>query len=74
MLQRSLSNTEDECSHLQKQCEASQKELEDLAEKHREAVVQVHGLEEKLQVMMVCVGCQLKRNLHETVYRQMQTN
>jgi len=49
-LERSLSNTEDECTHLQKACEASQKELAELAEKHTEAVHEVQSLQEKLQV------------------------
>ena len=50
LLQKSLSNTEDECSHLRDMCEKSQTELSDLAEKHTEAVREVQTLTEKLQV------------------------
>ena len=50
IFQRSLSNTEDECSHLKKMCENSQKELEELAEKHQKSLQDMTDLQTKLQV------------------------
>ncbi|ELU00737.1 hypothetical protein CAPTEDRAFT_118963 [Capitella teleta] len=47
-LEKSLVNTEDECSHLREVCEASQKELEMLAEKHQEQIQEVESLTQKL--------------------------
>jgi chromosome segregation ATPase len=48
-LERSLSNTEDECSHLKEMCEMSQKELQQLAEKHQEQLKDMAELQEKLK-------------------------
>ncbi len=48
--QRSLSNTEDECTHLREMCETSQKELQDLAEKHQEQLQEIGNLQDQLQV------------------------
>lgn len=49
-VQRSLGNTEDECSQLKESCEASQKELQLLAEKYDDRRKEVKELQEKLQV------------------------
>ena len=49
ILQRSLGNTEDECSMLREMCESSQKELETLAEKHEEQLKDMASLQEKLK-------------------------
>ena len=49
-LQRSLSNTEDECSHLKEMCDNSTKELQQLAEKHEEQLKEMHELQERLTV------------------------
>ena len=48
--QRSLSNTEDECSHLKEMCELSQTELKELAETHQTQLQDMAELQEKLQV------------------------
>ncbi|KAK2167269.1 hypothetical protein LSH36_30g03031 [Paralvinella palmiformis] len=48
-LERSLSNTEDECSHLREMCEASQQELQALAEKHAEKLKEFSALQNELQ-------------------------
>lgn len=50
LLQRSLSNTEEECAHLREMCEVSQKELNELAEKHQDQLHEVKTLEQKLEV------------------------
>ncbi|XP_074644471.1 uncharacterized protein LOC141901252 isoform X2 [Tubulanus polymorphus] len=47
-LEQSLSNTEDECTHLKEMCELSQTELKQLAEKHEESVQEVEELQQKL--------------------------
>ena len=48
--QRSLSNTEDECSHLKEMCDASTKELQQLAEKHEEQLNEMRELQQQLSV------------------------
>ena len=50
-LQRSLSNTEDECTHLKDMCEVSQKELQELAEKHQEQLTEMAAIQKKLEVI-----------------------
>ena len=50
-LQRSLSNTEDECTHLKDMCEVSQKELQELAEKHQEQLTEMAAIQKKLEVV-----------------------
>ena len=48
-LEKSLGNTEEECTHLKEMCEMSQKELHELAVKHQEQIEEVASLTEKLQ-------------------------
>ncbi|XP_013404760.1 sarcolemmal membrane-associated protein isoform X4 [Lingula anatina] len=48
-LERSYSNTEDECSHLRQLCEGAQTELQELAEKHETQLKAVAEAEQKLQ-------------------------
>jgi len=48
-LERSLTNTEEECQHLKEMCESSQKELQELAEKHQEQIQEVERLQQELQ-------------------------
>lgn len=52
-LQRSLHNTEDECTHLKDMCEKAQEELQALAEKYQDQQKEVLDIQEKLQVSIV---------------------
>lgn len=49
-LQRSLSNTEDECTHLKEMSERSQEELRELANKYNAAVNEIKELTDKIKV------------------------
>jgi chromosome segregation ATPase len=49
-LETSLSNTEDNCTHLKNMCELAQQELERLASKHEETEKDVDTLKQKLEV------------------------
>lgn len=51
VLQRSLSNTEDECTHLKEMNERTQEELRELANKYNGAVNEIRDLSDKLKVM-----------------------
>ncbi|XP_067685231.1 sarcolemmal membrane-associated protein-like isoform X6 [Haliotis asinina] len=48
-LERSLGNTESECSHLKDMCEKSQDELKQLAEKYQDQLKEVQELQDKLK-------------------------
>lgn len=48
--QRSLSNTEDECTHLKEMSERSQEELRELANKYNAAVNEIKELTDKIKV------------------------
>ncbi|XP_055999766.1 sarcolemmal membrane-associated protein-like isoform X5 [Ostrea edulis] len=48
-LERSLHNTEDECTHLKDMCEKAQEELQALAEKYQDQQKEVLDIQEKLQ-------------------------
>lgn len=50
LLQRSLSNTEDECTHLKEMNERTQEELRELANKYNGAVNEIKDLSDKLKV------------------------
>uniref|UniRef100_H2YEG9 Sarcolemmal membrane-associated protein n=1 Tax=Ciona savignyi TaxID=51511 RepID=H2YEG9_CIOSA len=50
-LERSLSNTEDECTHLRLMHEQTQNELAELAATHQSKIKELHELTEKLQEM-----------------------
>ncbi|PKU42215.1 sarcolemmal membrane-associated protein [Limosa lapponica baueri] len=50
VLQRSLSNTEDECTHLKEMNERTQEELRELANKYNGAVNEIKDLSDKLKV------------------------
>lgn len=50
VLQRSLSNTEDECTHLKEMSERSQEELTELANKYNAAVNEIKELTDKIKV------------------------
>ena len=54
--QKSCNNAEDECTHYQSLYERAQKELEDLAEKHRQVHVYVQVLYMMMVIMMVISG------------------
>ncbi|XP_069101184.1 sarcolemmal membrane-associated protein-like isoform X8 [Argopecten irradians] len=47
-LERSMVNTEEECSHLKDMCEKSQEELQQLAEKYQDQLKEVKELQDKL--------------------------
>lgn len=49
-LQRSLSNTEDECTHLKEMSERGQEELGELANKYNAAVNEIKELTDKIKV------------------------
>lgn len=49
-LQRSLSNTEDECTHLKEMSERGQEELRELANKYNAAVNEIKELTDKIKV------------------------
>lgn len=49
-LQRSLSNTEDECTHLKEMSERGQEELRELANKYNAAVNEIKDLTDKIKV------------------------
>lgn len=49
VLQRSLSNTEDECTHLREMNEHTQEELRELANKYNGAVNEIKDLSEKIK-------------------------
>ncbi|XP_069499785.1 sarcolemmal membrane-associated protein isoform X2 [Ambystoma mexicanum] len=49
-VERSLSNTEDECTHLKEMNERTQEELRELANKYNEAVNEIKDLSDKLKV------------------------
>lgn len=51
VLQRSLSNTEDECTHLKEMNERTQEELRELANKYNGAVNEIKDLSDKLKVI-----------------------
>lgn len=48
--QRSLSNTEDECTHLKEMSERGQEELRELANKYNAAVNEIKELTDKIKV------------------------
>ena len=48
--QRSLHNTEEECSHLKDMCEKSQEELQHLAEKYQDQLKEVANIQGQLNV------------------------
>ncbi|CAC5413000.1 Sarcolemmal membrane-associated protein [Mytilus coruscus] len=48
-LERSLHNTEEECSHLKDMCEKSQEELQQLAEKYQDQLKEVSNIQGQLQ-------------------------
>lgn len=48
--QRSLSNTEDECTHLKEMSERGQEELGELANKYNAAVNEIKELTDKIKV------------------------
>ncbi|NXN41708.1 SLMAP protein, partial [Rhinoptilus africanus] len=50
-VERSLSNTEDECTHLKEMNERTQEELRELANKYNGAVNEIKDLSDKLKVM-----------------------
>lgn len=50
LLQRSLSNTEDECTHLKEMSERGQEELRELANKYNAAVNEIKELTDKIKV------------------------
>ncbi len=50
VLQRSLSNTEDECTHLKEMSERGQEELRELANKYNAAVNEIKELTDKIKV------------------------
>lgn len=50
VLQRSLSNTEDECTHLKEMSERNQEELRELANKYNAAVNEIKELTDKIKV------------------------
>lgn len=58
--QRSLSNTEDECTHLKEMNERTQEELRELANKYNGAVNEIKDLSDKLKVWMVFLNSQFK--------------
>lgn len=49
-MQRTLSNTEDECTHLKEMSERSQEELRELANKYNAAVNEIKELTDKIKV------------------------
>ena len=55
-LQRSLSNTEDECTHLKEMNERTQEELRELANKYNGAVNEIKDLSYKLKVCISQTG------------------
>ena len=55
-LQRSLSNTEDECTHLKEMNERTQEELRELANKYNGAVNEIKDLSDKLKVCIPQTG------------------
>ncbi|XP_063405559.1 sarcolemmal membrane-associated protein-like isoform X12 [Mytilus trossulus] len=48
-LERSLHNTEEECTHLKDMCEKSQEELQQLAEKYQDQLKEVSNIQGQLQ-------------------------
>lgn len=52
VFQRSLSNTEDECTHLKEMNERTQEELSELANKYNGAVNEIKDLADKLKVQL----------------------
>lgn len=50
MVQRTLSNTEDECTHLKEMSERGQEELRELANKYNAAVNEIKELTDKIKV------------------------
>lgn len=54
-LQRSLSNTEDECTHLKEMNERTQEELRELANKYNGAVNEIKDLSDKLKVCILAL-------------------
>lgn len=48
-VQRSLSNTEDECTHLKEMNERTQEELQELANKYNGAVNEIKDLTDKIK-------------------------
>lgn len=59
-LQRSLSNTEDECTHLKEMNERTQEELRELANKYNGAVNEIKDLSDKLKVWIYSVWKYIK--------------
>ena len=55
-LQRGLSNTEDECTHLKEMNERTQEELRELANKYNGAVNEIKDLSDKLKVCISQTG------------------
>ena len=49
-LERSLTKSEDECSHMKDMCEQSQEELQVLAEKYQDQLKAVQDIQIQLQV------------------------
>lgn len=56
-LQRSLSNTEDECTHLKEMSERGQEELRELANKYNAAVNEIKELTDKIKVPSWTLEC-----------------
>lgn len=53
LFQRSLSNTEDECTHLREMNERSQEELQELANKYNGAINEIKDLTEKIKACLI---------------------
>lgn len=64
LLQRSLSNTEDECTHLKEMSERGQEELRELANKYNAAVNEIKELTDKIKVTYSATPPPHKLNLN----------
>lgn len=58
LIQRSLSNTEDECTHLKEMNERTQEELRELANKYNGAVNEIKDLTDKIKARPISVFLQ----------------
>lgn len=61
LFQRTLSNTEDECTHLKEMNERTQEELRELANKYNGAVNEIKDLTDKIKARPICVFLQKLR-------------
>ncbi|XP_016373834.1 sarcolemmal membrane-associated protein-like [Sinocyclocheilus rhinocerous] len=59
-VERSLSNTEDECTHLREMNERTQEELRELANKYNGAVNEIKDLTEKIKACLPFTQCPLQ--------------